>query len=479
MNILQAIYDPQLFRPFLADRKGKLTTWEPWISVLRAVYGRLPIPQVQRPMLRQCTKRLTKKLPPEGFDTALFLTGRRSGKSRMAAVIAAFEASLAGHEKKLSRGERGYIPICAPTKRQSRIVKDYVRAIFDTDLLRGEVVDETKEGFDLQNGNRIEILAGDWRTIRGYTLLAAIVDEAAFFGLDDESKIKSDTELIRALKPALATVGGRLIAITSPYARKGWCWKTYQKHFGKNDAKTLVVNCPSRMLNPTLPQKVVDDALEEDMAAAKSEYLGEWRDDVGEYLPRSVIEDLVVDDRTELLPNERIGYTAFCDVSGGRGDDAALAIAHKEKRTVVVDYLKRYRPPFNPHEAVQDMVKELRRYRVRRITGDNYAADFVSRAFEGSGVRYTKCDKPKSQLYIELLPRLCSREIELLDNEALVNQLAGLERRTRSGGRDIIDHPPGGHDDLANAVAGVAVVATNPVLIVGGPHQGNEDYERV
>jgi hypothetical protein len=134
------------------------------------------------------------------------------------------------------------------------------------------------------------------------------------------------------------------------------------------------------------------------------------------------------------------------------GERGLAGLPHRDGRTVVLDFLKRYRPPFNPHEAVQDMVTELRRFSVRRITGDNYAADFVSRAFEGSGIRYVKADKPKSQLYVELLPRLCSREIELLDNDVLVNQLAGLERRTRSGGKDIIDHPPGGHDDLANAV---------------------------
>src|SRR5205085_7711562 len=52
---------------------------------------------------------------------------------------------------------------------------------------------------------------------------------------------------------------------------------------------------------------------------------------------------------------------------------------------------------------------------------------------------------------LELLPRLCSGEIELPDDRALIDQLAGLERRTRSGGKDVIDHPPGGHDDLANA----------------------------
>src|SRR5262249_40496565 len=36
----------------------------------------------------------------------------------------------------------------------------------------------------------------------------------------------------------------------------------------------------------------------------------------------------------------------------------------------------------------------------------------------------------------------------------LVAELCGLERRTAWGGRDSIDHGPGGHDDLANAVAG-------------------------
>jgi hypothetical protein len=36
-----------------------------------------------------------------------------------------------------------------------------------------------------------------------------------------------------------------------------------------------------------------------------------------------------------------------------------------------------------------------------------------------------------------------------------VQQLVALERRTARGGRDTIDHPPGAHDDVANAVAGV------------------------
>lgn len=454
MNIIQAIKDPNLFRPFLGDN---LATWNNWLAALCALHG-LAIPSARNGIVEQCTGRAVGTMPPSGFDAALFLTGRRSGKSRIAAIIGAYEAVLAGHESKLARGEQGMVAVCAPTRDQARIVTSYLRAVFDVPMLRGQIIAETKEGFQLANGTRIEIVAGDFRTVRGYTLLAAIVDEVAFFGCDSESKVRSDTELIRAIKPSLATVNGKLIAISSPYARKGWTWTTYGRNFGNASGRVLVWNAPSTTMNPTLPQAVVDEALAEDFQAAKSEYLGEFRDDVAEFLPRQVIERLVVPGRVELLPHSGIDYEAFADLSGGRNDDAALAIAHRDGRNVIVDLLKRWRPPFNPQAVIHDMAAELRRYQLRRVTGDNYAAEFVAQAFQGCGVRYSKAEKPKSILYAELLPRLCSGEIELLDDATLIDQLSALERRTRSGGRDVIDHPPGGHDDLANAIAGVTTV---------------------
>jgi hypothetical protein len=463
MNIIKAILDDNLFRPFLGE---DLHSWYNWFTALRVLYG-LPVKESHSELVAQCTGR-NPALLSEGFDTALFLTGRRSGKSRNAAIIGAYEAAIAGHEKKLAKGEVGVVAICAPTKWQGRIVKDYVRAIFEAPMLKNEIRDETREGFSLVNGNEIQILAGDWRTVRGFTLLAAIVDEVAFFGYDEESKVKSDSELIRAIKPALATVGGKLIGITSPYAQRGWCYSQWKKNFGNDASKTLVWNCPSRTMNPTLPQSVVDDALADDLQAAKAEYLGEFRDDVAEFLPRTVVESVVAKGRLELLPRAEICYSAFVDLSGGRSDDAALAIAHKQEKKTVIDLLKRYRPPFNPREVIRQMVEELKRYHIRRVTGDNYAAEFVSREFEGNGIRYNKAEKPKSALYIELLPRICSKEIELLDNEHLISQICNLERRTRSGGRDTIDHPTGGHDDLANAVAGVAEVTLTKRIRVGG-----------
>jgi hypothetical protein len=215
-------------------------------------------------------------------------------------------------------------------------------------------------------------------------------------------------------------------------------------------------------MNPTLPESVVEEALAEDLQAAKSEYLGEFRDDVAEFLPRPVIEALVVKERLELLPHPERAYVAFADVSGGRGDDSALGIAHLRDRVVVVDFVKRYRPPNNPHEVIADMAHHVRRFGIREVTGDNYAAEFVATSFRTCGIRYTKAEKPKSALYLELLPRLCSGEVELLDDEVAVRQLAGLERRTRSGGKDVVDHPSGGHDDVANVIAGVCDCAARP-----------------
>src|SRR5689334_10163551 len=68
-------------------------------------------------------------------------------------------------------------------------------------------------------------------------------------------------------------------------------------------------------------------------------------------------------------------------------------------------------------------------------------------------------EKPKSELYRDLLPLINSGAVEILDNERLIAQLVSLERRTARGGKESIDHAPGAHDDVANAVAGALVTA--------------------
>jgi hypothetical protein len=50
----------------------------------------------------------------------------------------------------------------------------------------------------------------------------------------------------------------------------------------------------------------------------------------------------------------------------------------------------------------------------------------------------------------------------------LLRELRLLERQTHRGGRDSVDHPRRGSDDLANALCGCAVSAVKPGYDVTG-----------
>jgi hypothetical protein len=309
--------------------------------------------------------------------------------------------------------------------------------------------------------------------------------------LSEENRVKNDVELIRAIKPSLASTEGRLLVVTSPYAAQGYVFETYRRYFGQDDAEVLVWNGASLQMNPTLSPRIVERAVAEDPVAANCEYCtspGLFREDVEVFVSRSTVEPLVVRGRTELPPLPSILYSAFADVSGGRKDDAALAIGHKSGRVVVLDYLGRWKAPHDPYRACAEMVAQLRRYRCDKCIGDAFAAEWVRQSFASHGINYRRCTtsawrefsagqyagglahgvaKPKSQLYLELLPRLTSGEVELLDDPVLVSQLCSLQRRTRSGARDSVDHPPGAHDDCANVLAGVADAAVQRRVVVG------------
>ncbi len=459
INVLDCLHDERLFKQFF---DGDLSTWRSWQAALACLYG-TPVQGIRsKSVIKKATGRLAATIPQSGFDVALFLCGRRSGKSKIVSAVAGYEALFGEGLRRLSPGEQAMVAVISPSKAQSGIIRKYLRGLFrSAPALEQEVADEQREGFTLRNGVRIQVLSGDWRLVRGFTLLACVLDEVCFFQSSEEMKQKSDKELINAVLPALSTTNGKLVAISSVYARKGWAHETWKRHWGMDQSDTLVWLAPSRLMNPTLPQSVVERALREDLAAARAEYLSEWRDDVSSYLPRDVIESCVIPNRTELLPNSTSRYSAFVDVSGGRHDDAALAIAHKEGDQVVIDFARAWKPPLSPEHVVAEMAQDLRRYEVRHVTGDAYGAEWVSQTFRRFGIRYRKADRPKAQLYLELLPLITSKLIELPDNTTLVTQLAALERRTRSGGRDIIDHPRGHHDDLANAVAGAAALASN------------------
>jgi hypothetical protein len=142
-------------------------------------------------------------------------------------------------------------------------------------------------------------------------------------------------------------------------------------------------------------------------------------------------------------------------------DSMTLGVCHREPDgTAVLDCVREVRPPFSPEAVVADFAAVLRSYGVSTVMGDRYAGEWPRERFREHGIAYKPSERPKSELYSLLLPALNSRRVQLLDHPRLVSQLSALERRVAWGGRDSIDHGPGGHDDVANAVAGAVMALT-------------------
>lgn len=451
MNILDALAHPEIFAPAIRDPK----TFEAWMAFLSALFA-LPMSSSQAEIYRQCSGRRT--IPTTPFTEAWLVCGRRSGKSFMMALIAVYLAVFKTYDEFLTIGERGTVMVVSADRRQSRVIMRYARALLKLPVFEKLVARETAESFDLANHVTIEIHTASVKATRGYTLVAALCDEIAFWPQEDS--VRPDFEILDAIRPSMATIpGAMLIAASSPYARRGALCDAFKRYFGRDDAGVFVWRAPTRTMNPTVPQRVIDEAYERDPASAAAEYGAEFRSDIESFISREVIDSCVVPTRFELPRVAGMRYLAFVDPSGGAADEMTLAIAHRENNIAVLDAIRSVRPPFSPDSVVADFAATLKSYGLFRVQGDRYGGEWPAERFRAHGIRYDPAPKPKSDLYREALPLLNAKRVELLDHQRLLTQLCGLERRTARGGRDSIDHGPGAHDDIANATAGALALA--------------------
>ena len=454
MNILQACRDPELFAPWFREPDS----WAAWFAFLKVLFG-LKMTQRERAIYRNCSAR--SDAPNKQCDEAWLVVGRRGGKSFVLALIAVFLACFRDWKPFLAPGEQATIMCLAADRKQARVILGYIRSLLkEVSLLAPMIVRETAETIDLNNRVTIEVHTASFRTVRGYTIVAALLDEVAFWRSDESAN--PDREVLNALRPAMATVpGAMLLCASSPYAPRGALFQAYRDHYGKDGDPILVWQADTRAMNPSVPQRVIDEAMGRDAASASAEYGAVFRADVETFVSQQVLESLIIPSCFERPPLSDTRYVAFTDPSGGSRDSMTLAVAHWANGVAVVDALRERRPPFSPDGVVSEFVDLLKSYRIGAVYGDRYGGEWPRERFRQHGIEYYVSDRPKSDLYRDLLPGINSGTIELLDNSRLLSQLAGLERRTARSGRDSIDHPAGGFDDLANAAAGAIQLAAS------------------
>lgn len=475
MNIIEALEDKRFFGPSFPD----LGNWRAWAVYLRALFG-LAIEGEDLELLKNCTG--LEVAPATRSRESFVICGRRSGKSTIAALLAVYLATFRDWREVLKRGETGWIFILAVDKYQARIIKGYVRGMLEASPhFRQLIKKETQEAIQLSNGVAIEVKTSSYRSVRGYTMIAAILEEIAFWR--SEESANPDRETVAAVRPALATIPeSLLIGISTPYARSGFLWEQHRANFGKPGGP-LIWKAPTRAMNPTIDSRLVENALRNDPSAARAEWEAEWRDDFEQLFTEELLLGVTVPGRLENPKIRSVDYYAFIDPSGGRQDSFTLGIAHYEKDSrIVLDVLRERRPPFSPKEVVAEFSNVLKDFKVSTVGADRYAGEWVTEAFRDHGIRIEPSEFTASEIYLGFLPLITSGSIELLESSRLVAQLTGLERRARAGGKDIITHYPGGHDDLANAAAGACFGAKRKgrsskvrVRWLGAPEEMSED----
>ena len=182
ITILDAIADANLFRRWFRDR----ATWDAWSALLAALFG-LPLTDNQLAIYQRCSGRTVP--PSEPASEAWLVCGRRAGKSFVLALIAVYLAAFHDYRKYLAPGERGTVLVIATDRKQARTIFRYIRALLtQVPMLAKLITREDRETFEIDNSVTIEVGTASFKSVRGYTIVAALCDEIAFWPTDDSAQ---------------------------------------------------------------------------------------------------------------------------------------------------------------------------------------------------------------------------------------------------------------------------------------------------
>lgn len=459
-DIVAAMNDPATFGGWFRG-----ASWGGWRVVLKAAFA-MPMSNKEIEFFRAIADR---DPPRERVRELWCVCGRGAGKDSVASVIVAHTAAMFNRPKPvgtlaklasvLRGGERALCMALACDRDQAKIVLGYTKSYFnEIPSLRAMVTRETQHGFELSNRVDVAIATNSFRSVRGRSILAVVLEECSFW--KDETSSTPDEEVYAAVLPGLARISGSmLIGISSPYRKSGLLYRKFKEHYGRDSSDILVIRAPSMTMNPTLDRTIVERAIAEDPAKAKAEWLAEFRDDLSGWADLALIEAAVDYGVKVRPPRDGVSYFAFCDPSGGARDSFTCAITHNEGGVAVLDCVVEIRAPFNPDSAVAEIAGVLKSYRITRVVADRYAAQWPVAAFARNGFKLAHSDRDRSEIYLDALPLFTTGRVRLIENRKLVTQFAALERRTSPIGKDRVDHGRNGADDLCNSAAGAFIAA--------------------
>jgi hypothetical protein len=150
---------------------------------------------------------------------------RQSGKSTAAAALALAEAL---HPSSL-------VLVLSPSLRQSQELYRKLRDLFRPYESPVPIQRESALRMELANGSRVVTLPGIEQRIRGFSgVKLLIIDEAA----------RVPDELYYSVRPMLAVSAGRLVALSTPFGKRGFFHQEWTDGNGWHKVKVTAEQCP-------------------------------------------------------------------------------------------------------------------------------------------------------------------------------------------------------------------------------------------
>lgn len=483
MTIIEAMQDPAVFGRHFSD----LASWRAWIVWLKALYG-LPLDAAELATFQKHTRRTTPR--PGGYQTGVLIAGRQSGKSRITALVAAYEA--------LGAGRGLVVPVIAQDRvAGQRVLLGYIRELLD-DL--GAVERDTVEAVELPSGALVGVYTCGRSPIRGIRAPLVALDEVAHFRASDGGEAV-DESTVRAAIPTTATTRGKLLMLSSPWVKRGVLWDYFQRYYLAEQAEpqpsVLVWQATAPEMNPALlsnPDYVAAQLA--DPTAAQTEWLGEFRDSDGALVTFEQVAACVDRGTFERAP-EADGLRRFAHFDAGgtaSKDRAALAIgAEVAPGRLRVDLVRTWRNR-NPEATITEAAELVRSHGLHAVQIDRAASAYVAQFFDRAAIKAAVWEGDTSKALANLGGGIKAGAVRLLDSPDLVRELTSLETKAMPGGTLRVDAPRtgAGHGDRAVAVAGLYLMvaqrpgrAYNPTAGIGptlvresGPTAPPRGYKR-
>lgn len=407
------------------------------------------------------------------------ILGRRAGKTTISAMLAIYFCIINNWKPFLVKTPSAHVLILSHSREFSDEILDLIRTLINESPILSLFINKQKKNtastmnlkvpWIVENKiewSRVQIKVGaaSKKTVRGTAACAVLLDEIAYWNLDDNLK-ETDVEILKAVRPNMKQFGrlALMIKLSSPGIKQGVLYNEYIKwKKGELPDNYAIFKCPSWVFNTILPKEeyVIEHKL--DPEGFNTEYRANFVDSISNFISTDYV-DLAVMKGVKFNPPEdktnNIKYVAAIDAAF-KGDKFTFSLVGiKENR--VTQYISKgwEGTRLNPVKAsdvalyIRNMQKN---YGFSKVYTDQYAFQPLKELFQNFDVvleEFTFNITQKKKIFYNLKRLIHSQKLDLLDNEHQTKEIKELIVEQTPSGQIRISHPTGGHDDFADSLA--------------------------